>query len=262
MSLQSMVSKSYISSIEKGLPISPPWEIIRKLTRTFDVSLDAVLLRGDEDLGGPLTHPIECGHTKEEFVKPRRMRMSKWISVLGMLLICAGLVYVGASLLGIQEQKHAQKESMEAAQKAVSAGTGSTSKGKKQNGEAIGILRIPGLDREVPIVTGADEDDLEKGVGHVPSTALPGDGERIFLAGHRDTVFTRLGELKPGDVLEIRMAEGTFTYRMTDSKIVDQDDLSVMEPAREEVLTLSTCYPFEYLSSTEQRYIIFARPSS
>ncbi|MFS8188791.1 class D sortase [Rossellomorea marisflavi] len=185
--------------------------------------------------------------------------MNKWISLVGILLICTGLVYVGASLFGIQHQKHVQGESMAAAQKAVSAGASGPS-GDRQNGEAIGILRIPALDREVPIVTGADEDDLEKGVGHVPSTALPGEGERIFLAGHRDTVFTQMGELKPGDVLEIHMAEGTFTYEMTDSLIVDQDDLSVMDPAGEEVLTLSTCYPFEYLSSTDQRYIIHARP--
>ncbi|MEW4309125.1 class D sortase [Rossellomorea marisflavi] len=186
--------------------------------------------------------------------------MNKWISFVGILLICTGLVYVGASLFGIQQQKHAQDESMAAAQKAVSTVPSSPSE-DRQNGEAIGILRIPALDREVPIVTGADEDDLEKGVGHVPSTALPGEGDRIFLAGHRDTVFTRMGELKPGDVLEIRMAEGTFTYRMTDSMIVDQDDLSVMRPAGEEVLTLSTCFPFEYLSSTDQRYIIHARPA-
>ncbi len=186
--------------------------------------------------------------------------MNKWISLIGILLISTGLVYVGASLFGIQEQRHAQDESMSSAQKAISTGARNPSE-DRQNGEAIGILRIPILDREVPIVTGVDEDDLEKGVGHVPSTALPGEGERIFLAGHRDTVFTRMGELKPGDVLEIRTAEGTFTYLMTDSVIVGQDDLSVMEPAGEEVLTLSTCYPFEYLSSTDQRYIIHARPA-
>lgn len=67
--------------------------------------------------------------------------------------------------------------------------------------------------------------------GPCPLHCPPREGERIFLAGHRDTVFTQMGELKPGDVLEIHMAEGTFTYEMTDSLIVDQDDLSVMDPA-------------------------------
>jgi sortase A len=127
-------------------------------------------------------------------------------------------------------------------------------------GDIIGILRISKLNKELPIVEGTDESELERGVGHYSTTKLPGQKDRIFLAGHRDTVFKKMGELQKGDKLTIQVEAGTFTYEIYETLIVKETDLSVLEPtAPEEVLTLSTCYPFEYLSSTTDRYIINAR---
>jgi sortase A len=89
---------------------------------------------------------------------------------------------------------------------------------------------------------------------------LPGQKDRIFLAGHRDTVFKRMGEIEIGDTLSIQMESGTYQYKVFETIIVKESDLSVLQPTSpDEVLTLSTCYPFEYLSSTEERYIINAR---
>ncbi|MCC5803133.1 class D sortase [Rossellomorea vietnamensis] len=127
-------------------------------------------------------------------------------------------------------------------------------------GDIIGILHISKLKKEIPIIEGTDESELERGVGHYSTTKLPNQQDRIFLAGHRDTVFKKMGELKKGDTLTIQMEAGTFTYEIYETLIVKETDLSVLEPtAPEEVLTLSTCYPFEYLSSTTDRYIINAR---
>ncbi|TYR75381.1 class D sortase [Rossellomorea vietnamensis] len=129
-----------------------------------------------------------------------------------------------------------------------------------EKGDVVGILDIPALDRELPIIEGTDEEELEKGVGHYSSTKLPNQQDRIFLAGHRDTVFKKMGELKEGDQLNVEMSNGTYTYEIYEMFIVKEDDMSVVQSTNpDEILTLSTCYPFEYLSSTEERYIINAK---
>jgi sortase A len=127
-------------------------------------------------------------------------------------------------------------------------------------GDIIGILQISKLNKKLPIIEGTDESELEQGVGHYPTTKLPGQQDRIFLAGHRDTVFKKMGELQKGDKLTILLETGTYTYEIYETLIVKETDLSVLKPtAPQEVLTLSTCYPFEYLSSTTERYIINAK---
>ncbi|WP_174732623.1 class D sortase [Mesobacillus harenae] len=126
--------------------------------------------------------------------------------------------------------------------------------------EAIGILKIPKLDYELPIYEGADEDSLEKGVGHYPATAFPGQGEQILLSGHRDTVFRKFGQLEEGDIFIVKMPYGTYEYTMKSSKIVDQYDRTIIKPAGKEELVLSTCYPFSYIGNAPDRYIIYADP--
>ncbi|WP_335871192.1 sortase [Bacillus sp. 2205SS5-2] len=126
-------------------------------------------------------------------------------------------------------------------------------------GAIVGLLKLPVLNKELPIVEGTDEIDLEKGVGHLSSTKLPGQQDNIFLAGHRDTVFKGLGKLSIGDTLLVEMTSGTFEYVIIETFIVKEDDLSVTLPTSpNEMLTLSTCYPFAALSSTKERYIIRA----
>ena len=121
-------------------------------------------------------------------------------------------------------------------------------------------MTIPKLDETYPIIEGTEEEMLAKGVGHYPTTALPGEKEQILLSGHRGTVFQRLGELIAGDRFIIDMGYGKFEYEMRESQIVAADDTTVIKPRGEEVLTLSTCYPFSYIGSAPDRYIIYAYP--
>nr|WP_249336553.1 class D sortase [Sporosarcina sp. Marseille-Q4063] len=129
-----------------------------------------------------------------------------------------------------------------------------------KEGDSIGILYIPRLDREIPIIEGTHEDELAKGVGHFSSTALPGQNDQILLSGHRDTVFRQYGELEHGDEIHVKMKNGTFVYTIYDTEIVDADDRTVIRStAPDEILTLSTCYPFSYIGSAPDRYIIYAK---
>lgn len=127
--------------------------------------------------------------------------------------------------------------------------------------EVIGILGIPKLEAELPIVEGTDEDHLEKGVGHYRGTAFSGQNDQIVLSGHRDTVFRNFGQLEIGDEVIIEMNYGTFTYVIQETEIVDADDRTVIRStAPNEILTLTTCYPFSYIGSAPERYIVYASP--
>lgn len=184
---------------------------------------------------------------------------------LSFLLIVAGvgcLLYGGWQLFLTNAQ---QKQALEKARELVS-GTGEAQEKNAssldeppQEGDVIGVLNIPRLEKELPIVHGTDEDDLARGVGHYATTALPNENDQILLSGHRDTVFRRMGELELGDELVVEMSYGTFTYKISDTDIVDADDTSVIRTtAPDEILTLSTCYPFTYVGSAPDRYIIYA----
>lgn len=126
----------------------------------------------------------------------------------------------------------------------------------------IGLLEIPKIDAELPIIEGTDEDKLDKGVGNYSASVFPSDGEQILLSGHRDTVFRKFADLKVGDRFIVKMPYGTFEYEMKSSKIVDKDDTSIIRSMGEEVLVLSTCYPFHYVGPAPDRYVIYAYPVS
>lgn len=127
---------------------------------------------------------------------------------------------------------------------------------------AFGILHVPKLDRSIGIVEGTDPDALDKGVGHMSSTVFPDQGEQIVLSGHRDTVFKNFAELELGDVFVVEMPYGDYTYEIRDTEIVDADDTSVVGKMGEEVLVVSTCYPFDYLGNAPERFVFYAYPVS
>lgn len=130
---------------------------------------------------------------------------------------------------------------------------------RPKKGETFGELIIPKLDAVLPIVEGTDPDELEKGVGHYFQSVLPGEADNSVLSGHRDTVFRRVGELKVGDQLIVKTDAGLFTYKIEKTWIVDKDDRTVIVPhTGKKVLTLTTCYPFDWIGSAPQRYIIQA----
>lgn len=129
---------------------------------------------------------------------------------------------------------------------------------RPETGEKIGELYLPKLKSSLPIYEGTDENELEKGVGHFADSVLPGEADNAVLSGHRDTVFRRLGEIGVGDQLIVRTSAGEFTYKVNKVRIVDKDDRTVIVPKPKATLTISTCYPFRYIGSAPDRYILVA----
>ena len=129
---------------------------------------------------------------------------------------------------------------------------------KPDEGEMIGNLSIPKLKANLPIYHGTDEDELEKGVGHFAGSVLPGEKDNSVLSGHRDTVFRKIGEVGKGDLLVVSTDAGEFTYKVRKVRIVDADDRTVIVPTPRATLTVTTCYPFDFIGDAQQRYILIA----
>ncbi len=125
-------------------------------------------------------------------------------------------------------------------------------------GEEMGELMIPKLDATLPIFHGTNEEELEKGVGHFAGSVLPGEHDNSVLSGHRDTVFRKLGDVGVGDELVVRTSAGEFLYKVHKVRIVDADDRTVIVPKPRATLTVSTCYPFTFIGSAPERYILVA----
>ncbi|MFE7060674.1 class D sortase [Sutcliffiella sp. NPDC057660] len=129
---------------------------------------------------------------------------------------------------------------------------------KMDVGDLIGNLAIPELEASIPIYHGASEEELKKGIGHVANSMLPGEGGNIVLSGHRDTVFRRLGELEVGDSLHVENGGQRYHYKIKRIRIVKADDTTVLVPKPKETLTVTTCYPFRFIGSAPERYVLEA----
>ncbi|WP_053360617.1 class D sortase [Bacillus sp. FJAT-27251] len=129
---------------------------------------------------------------------------------------------------------------------------------RPKQGEEFGVLSIPKISAELPIFHGTDEDELEKGVGHFAGSVLPGEKDNSVLSGHRDTVFRKLGEVGKGDLLVVTTSAGEFTYKVKKVRIVDADDRTVIVPKPRATLTVTTCYPFNFIGDAPDRYILIA----
>jgi sortase A len=122
----------------------------------------------------------------------------------------------------------------------------------------IGRLEIPRLNLAVMVREGADEGTLSRAVGHIPGTALPGNVGNVGLAGHRDTFFRALRNIRADDTIELETTAGTYRYVVKSTRIVTPRDVSVLEASGGETLTLVTCYPFYYVGSAPKRFIVHA----
>jgi sortase A len=122
----------------------------------------------------------------------------------------------------------------------------------------IGRIEIPQIALSVPIMASISRDGLLRGAGHVPGTALPGGLGTIGIAGHRDTFFRPLRQIRPGMQIKVIGAAGAYRYRVDSTEIVDPEEVKVLDIASRPMLTLITCYPFNYIGAAPRRFIVHA----
>jgi sortase A len=126
----------------------------------------------------------------------------------------------------------------------------------------IGRIKIPRLLLSVVVVEGIDTRTLRRAVGHILGTALPGQPGNVGLAGHRDTFFRLLKDLKIKDEIQILTLNGNFKYQVEWLRVVEPENVGVLASSGENELTLVTCYPFYYLGPAPKRFIVRARQVS
>jgi sortase A len=125
-------------------------------------------------------------------------------------------------------------------------------------GSTMGRIEIPRLGISVVVRAGSDARTLRLAVGHIPGTALPGEAGNVGLAGHRDTFFKRLRDIETGDTIRLVMPDGVFEYQVERTTVVMPADVWVLDPTAQPALTLVTCFPFTYVGSAPQRFIVRA----
>ncbi len=142
--------------------------------------------------------------------------------IFPLLLIVGGGLLILFSVWRIWQADQLQKSAIQEAKEKLTSpiqkqeysqeGELATVDFQADQGDVIGILKIPSLDRELPIIAGVEEEDLERGVGHYTGTSYPGQESQVVLSGHRDTVFRQFGELEIGDSFIVEMPYGSFEY--------------------------------------------------
>jgi sortase A len=182
--------------------------------------------------------------------------------VLERLLLVLGLVslgYFGYVMAESYLYQTLENRELDAILASAPAPTLHVPRPRPAAGSLIGRIEIPRLGVSTIIRAGSDARTLRLAVGHIPGTAYPGEQGNIGLAGHRDTFFRRLRDIKVDDEIRIVTPEDTYTFRVERTTVVKPRDTWVLDDTPSAtVLTLVTCYPFTYVGSAPNRFIVRA----
>jgi sortase A len=125
-------------------------------------------------------------------------------------------------------------------------------------GGLIGRIEIPRLGLSVIVAEGVDTLTLRRAAGHIPGTGMPGEPGNVGLAGHRDTFFRPLQNIRRDDIITLVTPLAEYRYRVVSTQVVSSSDVGVLDPGGGQVLTLITCYPFYFIGPAPRRFIVRA----
>jgi len=125
-------------------------------------------------------------------------------------------------------------------------------------GARLAKLQAPAVGLSVTVLEGTDNKTLMRAAGHLEHTAFPEEAGNTVIAGHRDTIFRAVRNLHVGDMLVLTTSQNIYRYRITAIRIIDPAEVGVLGPTPIRVLTLVTCYPFEFIGRAPQRFIVRA----
>jgi sortase A len=197
-----------------------------------------------------IERPFPLWHQTERFVG--------WTRFLLIATGTVALAYVGFTVLDASLYQVSAKRSLESQILVENEHTRTGPRPAVKNGDVLGRMDIPRLGVSVAVLQGTSPRMLRLGAGHIEGTPLPGDPGNSGIAGHRDTFFRGLKDIRRNDEIQIQTATGLFRYQVDWVKVVAPDDTSVLAPSAEAALTLVTCYPFYFVGSAPNRFIVRA----
>ena len=171
------------------------------------------------------------------------------------------LTYYGLERLTTFYEQRAAGRELEDVRMAVNAAppaAAAAGRAAPARSAVIGRIELPRVGVSAMVREGDDNAVLRRAVGHIPETPLPGEPGNSGLAGHRDTFFRGLRDVRRGDRVIVTTSDAVLHYDVRSTRIVDPTDVSVLEPTPGSTLTLVTCYPFDYIGAAPKRFIVQA----
>lgn len=176
---------------------------------------------------------------------------------IGILL----LTWYGVERLTTAYDQRASNRELEEIRMSVAPAAGTTANRRTRlaRGALVGRIEVDRLGVSAIVREGDDTGVLRRAVGHIPETVLPGETGNAGLAGHRDTFFRNLRDVRRGDRIVVTTPRSVVTYEVRSTRVVEPSNVSVLQPTSAPTLTLVTCYPFNYIGAAPKRFIVQAQ---
>ena len=191
-------------------------------------------------------------------VAMRGRRFLRWTRTLLFLTGALAVSYVTLTLLHSKLYQQAANNTLEKQISVQEQHKVSLSAVVARQGDVLGRIEIPRLGVMIAILEGTSAQTLRLGVGHIEGTALPGDPGNSGIAGHRDTFFRPLKDIRPSDEIQIQTATGLSRYQVDWVRIVAPDDAGILASSAGSTITLITCYPFHLIGAAPERFAVHA----
>jgi sortase A len=182
----------------------------------------------------------------------------RWGRNVFLIIGLLALSYVGFALLDARLYQAEQARRFERALKETNLARAESPAIAVSEGSPLGRIEISAVGLTVMVLEGTDEGTLRRAVGHIRGTPLPGQRGNVALAGHRDTFFRGLRKIRVNDEITLTTLSGSYRYRVDSTKVVKPEETEVLEDDGDDILTLVTCYPFNFVGSAPSRFIVRA----
>jgi sortase A len=189
----------------------------------------------------------------------RSVRLLRWVECLFLISGAAALgwaLFIVTDAYVVQRIARATLESTPRVKTPLS--TSSDAPSRLARGTPLAELSIPRVGLSAVILHGSDARTLRLGLGHIENTPLPGESGNVAIAGHRDSFFRPLRNVRVGDDILLDTPEGRVHYRVSSFRVVNSHEVSVIGPTKDATLTLVTCYPFWFIGEAPDRFVVHA----
>jgi sortase A len=192
------------------------------------------------------------------FLPARINPVLRWSRNVFLIIGLLALSYVGFALLDARLYQAEQARRFERALKETNLARAESPAIAVSEGSPLGRIEISAVGLTVMVLEGTDEGTLRRAVGHIRGTPLPGQQGNVALAGHRDTFFRGLRKIRVNDEITLTTLSGSYRYRVDSTKVVKPEETEVLENDGDDILTLVTCYPFNFVGLAPSRFIVRA----
>jgi sortase A len=195
----------------------------------------------------------------------RTRRWMRGVERLLFAIAAVAFVWYGAVRMDASREQAALSRELESSRATLTRtsvptpANGPAAPGPPAARSLVGRIDVPRLHLSTLAREGVDTRTLRGSAGHVPGSAMPGQAGNAAFAAHRDTFFRPLSGVRKGDEITVTTPTGEFRYVVSATRVVDPADVSVLRATAEATLSLVTCYPFDYIGSAPQRFIVSAR---